>query len=114
MNRSLTSSASIKEGESDERDKKRKENLEEARRLKYLGRRNEAWAKYNAKDICFCTCAITMKEINISMSLTGSMVKDLMDKWLIPKKSRFVFQNAATSMIFSVGQKDIQQHGIEK
>ena len=26
----------------------------------------------------------------------------------------FVFQNAATSMIFSVGQKDIQQHGIEK
>eukprot|EP00814_Leptocylindrus_danicus_P003484 CAMPEP_0116003442 /NCGR_PEP_ID=MMETSP0321-20121206/58_1 /TAXON_ID=163516 /ORGANISM="Leptocylindrus danicus var. danicus, Strain B650" /LENGTH=499 /DNA_ID=CAMNT_0003471651 /DNA_START=167 /DNA_END=1665 /DNA_ORIENTATION=- len=67
-----------------------------------------------AKDICFCTCAIAMKENDITMSLAGSMVKDLMDKWLIPKKSRFVFQTAATSMMFSVGQKAIQQHGIEK
>ena len=67
-----------------------------------------------AKDICFCECIIAMKENDMTMTLSGSMLKDVMEKWLIPKKARIVFQTTATRMIFSVGQKAIQQHGVGK
>ena len=42
------------------------------------------------------------------------MLKDVMEKWLIPKKARIVCQTMATRIIFSVGQKTIQQYGVKQ